>query len=44
MGRSSRLMVSLRTAVEHRVSREFASDVFEQVLLAGHVREAESST
>jgi hypothetical protein len=29
MGRPSRLLESLRTAVERRVSREFASDVFE---------------
>ena len=29
MGRPSRMLESLRTAVEQRVSREFASDIFE---------------
>jgi hypothetical protein len=29
MGRPSRLLESLRTAVEQQVSREFASDIFE---------------
>ncbi len=29
MGRPSRLLESLRTTIEQRVSREFASDVFE---------------
>jgi hypothetical protein len=29
MGRPSRLLESLRTAVEQRASREFAADVFE---------------
>jgi hypothetical protein len=29
MGRPSRMLESLRTAIEQRVSREFASDIFE---------------
>jgi hypothetical protein len=31
MGRPSRMLESLRTAVEQQVSREFASDIFEPV-------------